>query len=318
MLNEENVVLTRRDSFNSESGQVDTKYMPVYEDTQEEELDLSVDINIDPSDLDIKPDEAHSQPFSSMPVIFMIKDLDHEEKKQIPFVVVPFDYSVSGRNWAEGCCGIRQSPIDFVTKDCIESDHEFEAHFEDLENADLIYHHNALLVFYNKSTVKLKKDDAESTWKAIQFHFHAPSDHTVDSKHLDVELHFVYRNLEDPDQLLVVGVLFRACDLAESNKFIESLCLEELPKRQLEVNVRVAEFMETIIHTEKLNYSGSLTAPPCTENVEFFIIRKVVDIPHHQTHLFHRLWSLNQHFAGGLGSNREVQPLNNRVVYLVK
>ena len=39
-----------------------------------------------------------------------------------------------------------------------------------------------------------------------QYHFHAPSEHTVDGVAYDVEAHFVHRN--DEDELAVVGVLF--------------------------------------------------------------------------------------------------------------
>ena len=240
-----------------------------------------------------------------------------EERKQSAYTFSKFDYTESGRNWTGIWCGSKQTPINIVTKDCVHNDYRLEAHFEDAEDAELLYFHSILQVNYTKSIIKFRKDEEESTWRAIQFHFHAPTEHSIDSKHYDVELHIVHQNVENPSQLLVVGVLFKGTDFADDNKFIESLRLEDLPKRHSDLQVRITDFMESIINAEKYNYSGSLTTPPCSENVEWIVMKRVVDISHHQVHLFNKLWSENNEFAHGLGNNREIQPLCDRVVSII-
>lgn len=196
-------------------------------------------------------------------------------------------------------------------------DYHLEAHFEDLEDGELLYAHNLLQVAYNKSTVKLRKDDEISEWKTLQFHFHAPTEHTINSNHYDVEVHFVHQNIDNPNKLLVIGVMFRASEFADDNKFIESLRLEDLPKRHSNLHVKAGDFMNDVINCEKFNYSGSLTTPPCSECVEWIVLRKIVEIPHFQADLFHRLWKDNKNFAKGQGTNREVQPLHDRVVNII-
>ena len=42
---------------------------------------------------------------------------------------------------------------------------------------------------------------------ALQFHFHAPSEHTFDGKHYDLELHLVHWNY-DEDRILEVCIFF--------------------------------------------------------------------------------------------------------------
>lgn len=48
----------------------------------------------------------------------------------------------------------------------------------------------------------------EKTFKLAQFHLHAPSEHTIDGKQLDGEIHFVHVS-GDGKALLVVGVLIQ-------------------------------------------------------------------------------------------------------------
>lgn len=131
-----------------------------------------------------------------------------------------------------------------------------------MKQGELLYAHNMLQVNYNKSTIKLTKGDEVTNWNAVQFHFHAPTEHTYDSTHYDVELHVVHQGVEDQNQFLVVGVLFKGLDGLPDNKFIESLKLEDLPMRHSDLHVKISEFMESIINSKKFNYPGSLTIPP--------------------------------------------------------
>lgn len=40
--------------------------------------------------------------------------------------------------------------------------------------------------------VKTFADDSTSEFTALQFHFHAPSENTIDGKHMDLEMHIVH------------------------------------------------------------------------------------------------------------------------------
>lgn len=196
----------------------------------------------------------------------------------------------------------------------MEQDYKIDAHFDDLTQGELQYAHNMLQMNYNRSIITLNKHDDVTNWRAVQFHFHAPCEHTVDGKQYDVELHIVHQGIERPDSLLVLGVMFEAAEDAEFNEFIDSLYLDELPAKNPNLHVKLSKFMHDIIDSPKLNYSGSLTAPPCTENVEWVLLKEPVKLPIYQVKLFTRLWADNPNFAGGRGNNRELQDLCGRTI----
>ena len=70
------------------------------------------------------------------------------------------------------------------------------------------------------------------------------------------------------------------------------------------------------VSTDKIyNYQGSLTAPPCTESVNWIILDDPRHISTRQIENFQNLWEKNKAFAGGNGNNRVAQPLNGRKIF---
>lgn len=64
--------------------------------------------------------------------------------------------------------------------------------------------------FVNKVGTFLNLIDESLTTKKytpLQMHFHAPSEHTFNGKHYDLELHIVHAN-EDISALSVIGIVF--------------------------------------------------------------------------------------------------------------
>lgn len=68
------------------------------------------------------------------------------------------------------------------------------------------------------------------TYTPLQFHFHAPSEHTVEGKYYDLEVHFVHKNQGATDTGIaesygaVIGVFFDVqAGGAEENAFIASV-----------------------------------------------------------------------------------------------
>lgn len=64
------------------------------------------------------------------------------------------------------------------------------------------------------------------------------------------------------------------------------------------------------------HYIGSLTTPPCTEGVRFFILDDEASIPQSDQDIMDGWWEDDTSFAGGNGNNRQVQPTNGRDVYI--
>lgn len=83
----------------------------------------------------------------------------------------------------------------------------------DLANITFNYQPSKVNILNNGHTIQVNYDEGSSidldgtTYKLAQFHFHAPSEHSVAGKLADAEVHLVHKS--DDDKLAVVGVLIQ-------------------------------------------------------------------------------------------------------------
>jgi len=200
------------------------------------------------------------------------------------------------------CAGNAQSPVDINTREVVKSD--------ELQPPKIEYGETPVEIINNGHTVQFNvKGDHYATlngkkYKLVQFHFHSPSEHTVDGKYFPLEAHFVHKN--DDGTLAVLGVMFRE---GKANPFFEKY-LEKLPA---EKDTKVAD-NETYNPQELLpenpayyRYKGSLTTPPCSEIVDWYVFAEPLEASQEQL----EYWSKILH-----NNNRPVQPLNDRKIYL--
>jgi carbonic anhydrase len=136
-----------------------------------------------------------------------------------------------------------------------------------------------------------------------QFHFHTPSEHMVAGQQYDMEAHLVH---ESPGgELVVVGLLFQ---LDEENGLLHTL-LECIPLE----SGRERQYQEVVIDPGTMipsagkfyTYGGSLTTPPYTEGVLWFLLQELQPVSQAQLDQFSSLFGPNA---------RVVQPLHERVV----
>ncbi|WP_030147870.1 carbonic anhydrase [Mycetocola saprophilus] len=138
-----------------------------------------------------------------------------------------------------------------------------------------------------------------------QFHLHTTSEHTIDGKHADLELHLVNKSADGA--VAVLGVLFNA---GEANQALAGL-FDSMPKY-----VSADDHPEPIPGTlnpadlfpagsEVLEYEGSLTTPPCTEGVHWNVYQTPGAISAEQLSAFQALYPKNA---------RPVQDLDGRSV----
>ena len=133
-----------------------------------------------------------------------------------------------------------------------------------------------------KGTTILKKDGDEATYTFHQFHFHSPSEHTLDGEHYDAEVHFVHINEDDPDDLLVIGVLLDtdSGNWKSSVNFFDKFKFDEWVdwgREEAEENtkINIKKFLNEMDDKTFWHYPGSLTTPPCSEGVNWFLMRQV-------------------------------------------
>ncbi len=137
----------------------------------------------------------------------------------------------------------------------------------------------------------------------LQFHFHSPSEHEINSQSYALEGHFVHKDKDG--NLAVVGVMFEE---GAANPVIDFLW-QNLPQ---EVNKEMVS-ENTWINGEDLlpknrnyfRYSGSLTTPPCSEGVRWLVIKEPLTISKTQVDKFVALVGQN---------NRPVQHTHARKV----
>ena len=138
----------------------------------------------------------------------------------------------------------------------------------------------------------------------VQFHFHAPSEHTVNGKHYPLEVHFV--NKANDVELAVFGVLVKQGAPAST---AWSKVASNLNKARTDGKPKTVMSFDwnTLIPSmrDTYRYSGSITTPPCTEGVKFNIFSKPITMSTKQIDAFVKAHD---------GNNRPVQPLNGRVV----
>ena len=139
-------------------------------------------------------------------------------------------------------------------------------------------------------------------YELLQFHFHRPSEERINGKPSAMVIHFVHKN--DAGELAVLGVLLQE---GNENPGIKTLWSYAPPKEGPEVMPENVAFNPNNLlprEMEFFHYDGSLTTPPCTEKVKFFILKSQVNISKEQVTQFP--FKMNA---------RPVQPLNERKIF---
>ena len=142
------------------------------------------------------------------------------------------------------------------------------------------------------------------TFELSQFHFHSPSEHQIDGKAFPLEAHFVHKNSNG--DIAVVGLLFQP---GEQNAELE-LFGEAAPRQVGET----APFTHSLARTLTMptrdirryyRYSGSLTTPPCSEGLRWYVIPVAAAISTEQV----------DNYIALIGKDaRGPQPINARIV----
>ncbi|KAG7396271.1 hypothetical protein PHYBOEH_002538 [Phytophthora boehmeriae] len=157
----------------------------------------------------------------------------------------------------------------------------------------------------------------EKSYKLAQFHIHIPSEHTIGGKAFDGELHFVHLS-DDNKTALVAGLFLQKSDVANTKSAIGNI-VDAMDSVSASRSIPVildsyAEIIESnVADSHVFNYPGSLTTPPCSEIVDWWVVRKPIAI---STDEYNRIMSnLAQLEITNDGKNaRWTQPLYQRTV----
>ena len=152
---------------------------------------------------------------------------------------------------------------------------------------------------------------AEGSWitlegqrfSLLQFHFHRPSEHTVDGDGFPMEVHFVHQAKEG--DLAVVGVFM---GIGESHPAIKSIWSATPGPGEPSASLPELD-PRTLLPEEPgyFRYAGSLTTPPCSEVVSWVVMTEPISVSPAQADAFAARHPMNA---------RPVQALNRRSILL--
>ena len=203
-----------------------------------------------------------------------------------------------------GACklGKLQSPIDIRG-----------AKAADLPAIKFDYKPSPLKIIDNGHTIQVNYapgssiDVGGARYELVQFHFHLPSEEKVNGKSSAMVVHLVHRNAAG--KLAVVAVLL---DKGGASETIDSLWKNIPREKEKESAVAGASIDATKLLPASQSYytfQGSLTTPPCSEGVTWFVLKSPLKIADGQVAAFAKIYPLNA---------RPVQPLNGRTIQAIR
>lgn len=194
--------------------------------------------------------------------------------------------------------GKRQSPINIETRDAEKGG---------LKPIQFSYNPGPAEIINNGHTIQVNLENAGTArfdgleYRLVQFHFHTPSEEKIDSMAQHMVAHLVHR--AGDTKLAVVAVMFK---LGKENKALKPV-FDNLPQREGQ-KAKLNEFNPADIlpgDPTYFAYTGSLTTPPCSEDVKWHVMQTPMVISYAQLAAFKKLYKMNA---------RPVQPLNGRRV----
>ena len=137
-----------------------------------------------------------------------------------------------------------------------------------------------------------------------QFHFHTPSENTINGRYYPLEAHFVH--VDNAGNIAVLALMF---EYGKKNETLERMWrkLPEKAGEKVGCSMTSADVM-ALLPKDKSYYrfNGSLTTPPCSEGVRWLVLKTPVTVSEDQVQKFAKIM--------GHANNRPVQPLNARVI----
>ena len=201
--------------------------------------------------------------------------------------------------------GHQQSPIDIVMPH--HADHQEDLIFQYSDNAFQVVMTEHGLRIENLGINRLVFN--QRTYRLRQFHFHDPSEHHIHGKEYPMEIHLVHEDATG--HLLVVAVLVNLgkenSTLARIQNWVQQdekpRAINNVEKSHDSIELNVQDFIPHTTH--HFSYHGSLTTPPCTQGVQWILLRTPIDLSQNQLDWFASLTGVNA---------RPIQPLYKRQV----
>ncbi len=199
---------------------------------------------------------------------------------------------------AAACAGgARQSPIDI--RDGVKVD---------LDPVQFDYKPSSFSVVDTGHTVQVNVAPGNSIdvmgrhFELVQFHFHRPSEERIDGKPFDMVVHLVHKDATG--RLAVVAVLL---ERGSAQPIVQSVWNNLPLEKGDELHARGTLDLSALLPADRryYTYMGSLTTPPCSEDVLWMVMKTPVPVSDQQIGIFARLYPMNA---------RPIQPASGRLI----
>jgi len=194
--------------------------------------------------------------------------------------------------------GSRQSPIDISSSEKA-----------DLPPIQFDYKPSPLRIIDNGHTVMVTYTQGssisigENRYALRQFHFHRPSEEKIEGKSYDMVVHLVHEN--EAGKLAVIAVLI---EKGQDNPLVRNLWAHMPKVKDKEESLANVDInASSLLPADRSYYTfeGSLTTPPCTEGVTWYVLKHPATMSAEEIEQFSRVYPHNA---------RPIQPLNGRSV----
>ena len=203
-------------------------------------------------------------------------------------------------NWASldeayaACADSQQSPVDLAADDEAQG-----------VNIELDYESAQGTLFDTGHGVQVNVEGGTmmidgKAFALKQFHFHTPSEHTLDGQQYPAEAHLVHA--ADDGELAVLGLFYEEGDASE---FLAPVWEDLGSKSDIQTAAPMTINFANMLPSNRVayTYSGSLTTPPCSEGVRWHVMQEPLTLSAQQLTALTAIYD---------GNNRPVQSLNDR------
>jgi carbonic anhydrase len=194
--------------------------------------------------------------------------------------------------------GKNQSPInltEFIEGDLPELKVNYQAGGHEILNNG----HTIQINYALGSTITV----GNHSFELKQFHFHSPSENTIEGYSYPMEAHFVHADKDS--NLAVIAVMFKVGEHSQELEKEWRLMPENTGEKQTIQPAVDANLLLPPNH-DYYQFNGSLTTPPCSESVRWFVMKHYVTASKEQLEKF----SQAIHHT----NNRPIQPVNSRMI----
>ncbi|XP_020523871.1 alpha carbonic anhydrase 5 [Amborella trichopoda] len=248
---------------------------------------------------------------------FLVSCEDHVEKAEFSYVEGssngPKYWGRVRPEWVACSNGTTQSPIDIIHANAIYDPRlkSLKARYEPAHATLANSGHDIGLEWEKGSAGAIHINGTQFLLE--EFHWHSPSEHTLDGYRYELEMHMVHRSADG--RIAVVAMIYK---VGLQDHFLLKVMdeiddINDEKGSEEKVGLVNPDHAIDLERESYYRYFGSLTTPSCDEGVTWTVIKEVKTVSKAQLGMLRA--AVEEEFEKNA---RPIQPLNQRQVYLFK